>query len=470
MARFQVVVLAFLFVNFNLTGAKRTVFGSGNSMDVASSVPESDSLLDLDCDVDAEDQEIYGPKLQSRLCPKIIGCSFWDACRRLEDKSCPSNCRPWKEEVSQSRLLRMYTWVKRKTSGSCPRYCRYKDEEMLKPGVSSGFMASSAAVLATNVPTLVAECSGSIASLSCINQMAEASSVMGFIGRAISKAKELAKEGKIKECKEVLPDSLASGLGDSVAQYIGFLHQLGGIDATLLEEKEVGASKAKKQEKAKWGWEVLQRKTFARICEEPNEGDVKLAKSLSEEDLKKVVEKASKGIMTAEQADSVAKKIQTEGVEKLSDELLTQEEEAVEKTLQNADKAASLLALQANETLPGSLMELSQANELQLQGFFNGMISLLTSILARVLYLATGGAFSLVVCLLSFGMLTDDSGIGVHKELTLSQQLIWPLTCPVMVLRYAAGFGSNPDDRDVFYDVLGDDSLSWVGVIDAFQS
>ena len=36
---------------------------------------------------------------------------------------------------------------------------------MLKPGVSSGFMASSAAVLATNVPTLVAECSGSIASL-----------------------------------------------------------------------------------------------------------------------------------------------------------------------------------------------------------------------------------------------------------------------------------------------------------------
>ena len=38
---------------------------------------------------------------------------------------------------------------------------------------------------------------------SCINQMAEASSVMGFIGRAISKAKELAKEGKIKECKKV---------------------------------------------------------------------------------------------------------------------------------------------------------------------------------------------------------------------------------------------------------------------------
>ena len=121
MVRFQVVVLAFLFVNFNLTGAKRTVSGSGNSMDVVSSVPESDSLLDLDCDVDAEDQEIYGPKLQSKLCPKIIGCSFWDACRRLEDKSCPSNCRPWKEEVSQSRLLRMYTWVKRKTSGSCPR-------------------------------------------------------------------------------------------------------------------------------------------------------------------------------------------------------------------------------------------------------------------------------------------------------------------------------------------------------------
>lgn len=75
MARFQVVVLAFLFMNFNLTGAKRTVSGSGNSMDVVSSVPESDSLLDLDCDVDAEDQEIYGPKLQSRLCPRSLAAA-----------------------------------------------------------------------------------------------------------------------------------------------------------------------------------------------------------------------------------------------------------------------------------------------------------------------------------------------------------------------------------------------------------
>eukprot|EP00913_Durusdinium_trenchii_P010320 g9678.t1 len=293
--------------------------------------------------------------------------------------------------------------------------------------------------------------------------MAEASSVMGFIGRAISKAKELAKEGKIKECKKVLPDSLASSLGDSVAQYIGFLHQLGGIDATLLEEKQVGASKAKKQEKA--AKEVLQSKTFAQICEEPNEGDAKLAQSLSEEDLKKVVEKASKGIMTAEQADSVAKKIQTEGVEKLSDELLTQEEEA----LFCLDLPAILTLVsgnvQANETLPGSLMELSQANEQQLQGFFYGMISLLISIIARVIYLATEGAFALVCCLLSIGDLTENEGLGVHKEFTTLQRVMWPLTCPVMVLRYAAGLGSNPEDRDAF----SESSLGWRGVIEAFQ-
>ena len=40
--------------------------------------------------------------------------------------------------------------------------------------------------------------------------------------------------------------------------------------------------------------EVLQRKTFAQICEAPlTDADAKLAQSLSEEDLKKVVEKAS---------------------------------------------------------------------------------------------------------------------------------------------------------------------------------
>ncbi|CAK8996266.1 unnamed protein product, partial [Durusdinium trenchii] len=223
----------------------------------------------------------------------------------------------------------------------------------------------------------------------------------------------------------------------------------------------VGASKAKKQEKATK--EVLQRKTFARICEEPNEGDAKLAKSLSEKDLKKVVEKASKGIMTAEQADSVAKKIQTEGVEKLSDELLTQEEEAIEKILQKADKAASLMALEANETLPGSLMELSQANEQQLQGFWFGMTSLLISIIARVIYLATGGAFALFLCLLSFGELS----VGVHKEFTMVQQLMWPLTCPVMVLRFAAGFGSNPENRGVFSET--ESGLGWDEVMEAFQ-
>eukprot|EP00913_Durusdinium_trenchii_P020026 g18822.t1 len=38
--------------------------------------------------------------------------------------------------------------------------------------------------------------------------------------------------------------------------------------------------------------EVLQRKTFAQICEAPlTDADAKLAQSLSEEDLKKVVEK-----------------------------------------------------------------------------------------------------------------------------------------------------------------------------------
>ena len=50
---------------------------------------------------------------------------------------------------------------------------------MLKPGVSSGFMASSAAVLATNVPTLVAECSGSIASLTLGREGSEAGSGAG---------------------------------------------------------------------------------------------------------------------------------------------------------------------------------------------------------------------------------------------------------------------------------------------------
>lgn len=71
-----------VFVNFIFGGAIRS----------------SKDALDLDCDVDAEDQEMYGPKLQSKLCPKVIGCTFWDACRRLEDQSCPSFCRPWKED------------------------------------------------------------------------------------------------------------------------------------------------------------------------------------------------------------------------------------------------------------------------------------------------------------------------------------------------------------------------------------
>ena len=49
-------------------------------------------------------------------------------------------------------------------------------------------------------------------------------------------------------------------------------------------------------------------------------------------------------------------------------------------------------------------------------------ISLLISIIARVIYLATEGAFALVCCLLSIGDLTENEGLGVHKEFTTLQR------------------------------------------------
>ena len=50
----QAVVLLAIFVNFEHAGAIR-------SKDATSQ--QEDSLVELDCDVDAEDQKIYGPKV-----------------------------------------------------------------------------------------------------------------------------------------------------------------------------------------------------------------------------------------------------------------------------------------------------------------------------------------------------------------------------------------------------------------------
>ena len=110
----QAAVLLAIFVNFKCAWAIR-------SKDAMSEQEDSLENVELDCDVDAEDQKVYGPKVQSGLCPKGIGCTYWDACRRLEDKSCPAFCRPWKEEVTASRAIRAYQWFKRKATGTCPR-------------------------------------------------------------------------------------------------------------------------------------------------------------------------------------------------------------------------------------------------------------------------------------------------------------------------------------------------------------
>ena len=95
----------------------------------------------------------------------------------LQDRIKESTCeaifaRKWKE-VTPSMLFRLNQWKDRKFGklrGTCPRgsaeacarchsrgYCRFTDEYMLKPVMSSAFMASSTAYLATEVLQFVEE-------------------------------------------------------------------------------------------------------------------------------------------------------------------------------------------------------------------------------------------------------------------------------------------------------------------------
>ena len=107
---------------------------------------------------------------------------------------------------------------------------------MLKPEVSSGFMASAAAVLATDLPNLVDNCDY-LDSLSCLNQLAEIGSLMGFVGRALNKARALAKEGKVSECQKLLPESLAGTLGESMAQFLSFMKRATSGNSSKLEKQ-----------------------------------------------------------------------------------------------------------------------------------------------------------------------------------------------------------------------------------------
>ena len=223
---------------------------------------------------------------------------------------------------------------------------------MLKPEVSSGFMATSVAVLATEVPTMVADCQGkSFASPSCMNQLAETSSLIGFINRALSKARKLAEEGKIKECEKVLPASLASTIGETMSQFLDYATNIGKINKAKEKESAVRA--------------IFQPDQFTKICETQKEQFS--ARNLTDEELKKVLLTASKGSLSEEQAKALLNEIKSKGAEKVFDEQLTQDEEAVEKKLQEVDKASSLIST------AGSLMELSSADQAQLQGIFNGL-------------------------------------------------------------------------------------------------
>ena len=219
---------------------------------------------------------------------------------------------------------------------------------MLKPEVSSGFMATSVAVLETEVPTLVAECQGkNLASPGCMIQVAETSSLIGFISRAVSKARELAKEGNIKECKKVLPSSLASAIGETMSQFVDFANKIGKVNKAPEKESAVRS--------------IFQPDQFSKICETPQ-----VDRDFSDEEIKELLQTASHGALSQEEVEARLNEIKAKGSEKIFDESLTQDEKAIEKKLQEIDKVSSLIEA-------GSFMELSSADQAHLQGFVAGL-------------------------------------------------------------------------------------------------
>jgi len=355
----------------------------------------------------------------------------------------------------------MYQWFKRKKTGTCPRYCRYTDEEMLKPEVSSGFMASAAAVLATDLPNLVDNCDY-LDSLSCLNQLAEIGSLMGFVGRALNKARALAKEGKVSECQKLLPESLAGTLGESMAQFLSFMKRATSGNSSKLE-KQVGAlPNVQKQETIIRG--SFNSARFTQLCTDSKsvEREEKVIHSMSEEEMKSLLVKASKGALNPEKAEPLVREIKSKGVEALTEDLLNQEEKAIEKEMQKADEEASLMALKS-ESRALSLAE-GARHEMQLRGQWDpigGMGLLLMSLFMRIFMSIFAAPFFSLFCIISLGKLTDET---VHNKFQTYQRVFAPVTCPFMVYRWMWGMGNVRWGEDFF----SNSHFSWGFVAETF--
>lgn len=178
--------------------------------------------------------------------------------------------------------------------------------------------------------------------------------------------------------------------------------------------------------------------------------------------MKSLLVKASKGALNPEKAEPLVREIKSKGVEALTEDLLNQEEKAIEKEMQKADEEASLMALKS-ESRALSLAE-GARHEMQLRGQWDpigGMGLLLMSLFMRIFMSIFAAPFFSLFCIISLGKLTDET---VHNKFQTYQRVFAPVTCPFMVYRWMWGMGNVRWGEDFF----SNSHFSWGFVAETF--
>jgi hypothetical protein len=175
---------------------------------------------DFEVQVANEDAQVPALAPHGAVSASRQKCPFWDTCPPKEDGDCPRGCIPFAQGLQVTKAQRLMLWMgnkaaKVRSAASCPKVCRYVEEDMLNSPKAPGFFVTSVGVLQAKVEKQKAQCSNMLSALNpmCGLRLRKIAALISFVMRHAMKAQEAPTE---QACRAAFPAAVGGQLAAAV--------------------------------------------------------------------------------------------------------------------------------------------------------------------------------------------------------------------------------------------------------------
>lgn len=391
------------------------------------------------CDPQAVDEKEYGRLVKLSPEEKTIA-RFWDACPAT-GKSCPSHCQPFASAISLSHTQRAFGWIGRQFSGACKKKCRYKDEYMLQPTNTKLFFGTSLAVLQAKLSKQTKSGCSTLASWLLPGCGARQKKIFSLARFTFAAFRRLHGSS---DCEQQLPLELRTQLSEVVE------------DLYLPLERSLAPAGLQKGNQTSGMQEMIRLIRSGKFCQavqKTNERKRTARTKDMDERLDLMVDAAMKsaaksGLEVREgnsSKEAVVHQLQQERSAATEDQLFDRELEDDEA------KMNQLLSQSKEDRSSASLIQLGfDKAVVDTQGLVGVLKGIVWHLLFHGVFGSIFGAFSTVVCWISFAQASNEA--GTTNIDTWWKGIFWIPLCAIQSFGYAYGItdgGSLFEDWDL---------------------